>query len=329
MHAQRLLFSTLTMAALAVSLIAAPGPVKGVVGEPDTFITAGPSGWTRNIRPTFSFNSNVTGAKFECHLDTGTFAKCVSPFRTPRLADGEHSFFVRAVDGTTPDSTPATTSFTVDTTPPYTDDPQVAFYTQGLLENNHVPYVLTWEAGDNLTSTVDLVYAIQYRQLFSGGWGVWRRGASKGFIGQRLTGAQALDKTLQFRVRAVDLAGNVGAWVQTDAVAYLVHQEGAFTYSAGWKKHAVSGAWGGRLATSSTPGAQATLSFTGTGVAIVTRAGPGIAEACVDPGTLAARCVAFSGGSLAALDELTSGDHVLRISVVSGTINLDAAIIRT
>ena len=65
---------------------------------PDTTITAGPSGTTGDSTPTFSFTSEA-GATFECRVDGGAWSACSSPFTTAALADGPHTFEVRATDG--------------------------------------------------------------------------------------------------------------------------------------------------------------------------------------------------------------------------------------
>ncbi len=87
---------------------------------PDTQIDSGPSGPTGDATPSFEFSSEP-GATFECRVDTDDFSSCSSPETVAALTDGPHTFEVRATDsvGNT-DPTPATTSFTVDTTPPDT-----------------------------------------------------------------------------------------------------------------------------------------------------------------------------------------------------------------
>jgi len=87
---------------------------------PETTISSGPSGVTSDPTPTFAFTSEP-GATFECKIDAAAFAACTSPLTTPSLADGAHVFSVRAKDAASNvDATPATRSFTVDTTAPDT-----------------------------------------------------------------------------------------------------------------------------------------------------------------------------------------------------------------
>jgi hypothetical protein len=88
---------------------------------PDTTITAGPSGPTDDSTPTFRFASSQAGSTFACRVDAGAFSACSSPETLAALADGSHTFRVRATDaaGNT-DTTPAVRTFTVDTQAPNT-----------------------------------------------------------------------------------------------------------------------------------------------------------------------------------------------------------------
>src|SRR5262249_38119393 len=86
-----------------------------------TTIGSGPADPTNNTTPAFGFSSTEPNSTFECKVDSGSFAGCSSGFITPPLGEGLHTFSVRATDpaGNT-DATPATQTFTVDTTPPDT-----------------------------------------------------------------------------------------------------------------------------------------------------------------------------------------------------------------
>ena len=88
---------------------------------PNTTIGSGPTGPTNDTTPTFAFTASESGSTFECHVDTGSWATCTSPWTTTALGNGAHSVSVRATDaaGNT-DASPATRSFTVDTSAPNT-----------------------------------------------------------------------------------------------------------------------------------------------------------------------------------------------------------------
>ncbi|MBN1530850.1 MAG: hypothetical protein JW895_17445, partial [Thermoleophilaceae bacterium] len=87
---------------------------------PDTAIGSGPSGPTASRNASFGFSSEA-GATFECRLDDGAWEACESPRALTELAQGLHTFRVRAVDaaGNT-DPSEATRTWTVDTEAPET-----------------------------------------------------------------------------------------------------------------------------------------------------------------------------------------------------------------
>jgi Big-like domain-containing protein len=84
---------------------------------PDTQIDDGPpdNGTTNDFTPTFAFSSSDAQATFECQIDSGVHTSCGSPFTTPELSNGTHTFSVFAKDvAGNVDQTPATRTFTVD-----------------------------------------------------------------------------------------------------------------------------------------------------------------------------------------------------------------------
>ena len=77
---------------------------------------------TNSTSMIFTFSGADTGSgvkSFECDLDGGGFAACLSPRSYASLADGSHTFHVRAIDFVgNVDASPASHTWTVDTTPP-------------------------------------------------------------------------------------------------------------------------------------------------------------------------------------------------------------------
>ncbi len=88
---------------------------------PDTTLSGGPTGTTQSTSADFGFTADEPGASFECQLDSGPWTPCTDPDGHAGLADGDHTYSVRALDalGNT-DATPDSRSWTVDTTPPET-----------------------------------------------------------------------------------------------------------------------------------------------------------------------------------------------------------------
>jgi hypothetical protein len=92
--------------------------------EPPT-ITVGPPLWTQALTTDFEFDGNNDGVvdlSFECRLDGGAWASCVSPAQGVPVAQGHHTFEVRAITGPSGDetarSTPDEWAWTVDRTSP-------------------------------------------------------------------------------------------------------------------------------------------------------------------------------------------------------------------
>lgn len=89
--------------------------------SPETTIDTNPALFTNDTTGDFTFSSNEAGSTFECSVDSGPFVACTNPFSTAVLADGSHTFQVRAIDpSSNVDPTPASYAWTIDTNAPNT-----------------------------------------------------------------------------------------------------------------------------------------------------------------------------------------------------------------
>ena len=101
----------------------------GNTGEPDvrtwtvdttgpaTTIDGGPDGTVSRVNATFEFSAPA-GASFECRRDDQEWNACASPKDYADLADGEHTFRVRATNANGNTGEPEIRSWTVDITGP-------------------------------------------------------------------------------------------------------------------------------------------------------------------------------------------------------------------
>ena len=86
---------------------------------PETTLGDKPASLVNSASATFTFSSSESGSSFECSLDGAPFASCTSPKSYSGLADGSHTFSVRATDAArNTDSTPASYTWTVEAAAP-------------------------------------------------------------------------------------------------------------------------------------------------------------------------------------------------------------------
>jgi hypothetical protein len=81
---------------------------------PETTIGSAPAATGTSTSASFGFSADEAGSTFECSLDGGAFAACSSPKDYTGLAQGDHTFRVRATDaaGNT-DGSPASHAWTI------------------------------------------------------------------------------------------------------------------------------------------------------------------------------------------------------------------------
>jgi N-acetylglucosamine-6-sulfatase len=159
---------------------------------PDTAITAGPANGSliTDPAPTFEFTSTNPRASFECALDGGAYSPCTSPDALGPLADGQHGFSVRALDvADNIDPTPATRTFTVDTSAPQTE------ITSGPTDGSPIDYTTPTFGFTSTESPASFQCALD--------GGAYSPCTSPDALGPLADGRHGLS------VRAVDAAGNV------------------------------------------------------------------------------------------------------------------------
>ena len=133
---------------------------------PETTIDSGPSGTLNSTSATFTFSSSDPSATFECRIDgTSWEPNCTSPkdYTNLNLADGSHTFEVRATNSSGTDPTPASRTWTIDTTAPTvvvnSNSPKPSDGQTGVRRNTSVSAQFSEEMAANTvsTSTVTLV----------------------------------------------------------------------------------------------------------------------------------------------------------------------------
>jgi hypothetical protein len=184
----------------------------------DTVIDSAPTSPTKSTSATFAFHATAQGATFACSRDGGTAAPCTSPVTYTALSAGSHTFRVAATAAGVTDSTPATASWTVDTSPPSVPGNVAARATSATSVD------VSWNASTDTSGVT--------------GYDVARNGVTIGSVNGTTTSftdtTVAPATSYQYTVDARDGAGNVSqfstpAGVTTPAGAGLVQSAGSAT----------------------------------------------------------------------------------------------------
>lgn len=141
-----------------------------------------------------------------------------------------------------------------------------------------VPVATRWTGHDDQSGM--RTYEVQ-RSLDGGPWTTVATSAASRYVAATRSG-----HGYRFRVRGIDAAGYASAWQYGPTIRPAVTQEtgAAITYRGSWIRRRASTYAGGAVLASSTPGASATVRFTGRSIAWVTTRGPtrGLATIYVD-----------------------------------------------
>lgn len=162
------------------------------LSPPDTRIDSQPPALTSSTSATFTFSSpSADVARYECRRDGEAFATCTSPITLTGLADGSHTFQVKAIDTAgNEDPTPAEYTWEVDSTPP--PAPVVSTPANGSRTNDTTPRVSgTAEPGSTVTVYVD---GVPVRTLTADGSGSWSFDSAELLEAQHTVYATATDE---------------------------------------------------------------------------------------------------------------------------------------
>src|SRR5207244_1990408 len=154
---------------------------------PTASITSSPANPSNNAGPSFSFSSEA-GATFTCALDGAAFSSCSSPKSYTSVADGSHTFQVKATDTAGNTGAAASFTWTIDTVAP----PATITASPTNPSNSSSPsFSFSSEAGASFTCALD--------------------GAAFASCGSPKSYTSVADGSHTFQVKATDAAGNTGA----------------------------------------------------------------------------------------------------------------------
>ncbi len=285
--------------------------------------------------PSLAFGTAADdGVWFECRVDAGAWAPCVSPLKPGPLPGGGHQLHVRGYDAAG-NPGEASRAWTVDGTAPLATAP-IDTFVAGTTVNSAgaTPVRFTWTASDPGSGVARHEFALST----NGGAYVT---LSASLTSPSFTRNLAKGGTYRARVRAVDGAGNAGAWTRGLEFSLLVLQESSASISRSgtWTKVSNANAWGSAMRYADNRGDRLRLQFGGRSLAIVGRVGSneGAAKIYIN-GVLAKKVTLFSATTayrrvIYALDWPTEAVRTVEIRVV-GTdghprVYIDALVIGT
>ncbi|MFN8157838.1 MAG: metallophosphoesterase [Candidatus Nanopelagicales bacterium] len=194
---------------------------------PDTYFDSTPAVGTTSSSATFTFHGSAANASFTCSLDGAAATSCTSPKTYTGLSQAKHTFKVTAKVGTSSDTTPATWSWTVDSTVPSQPSALSATATSPFSVD------LAWPASTDNTG-------VTAYDVFRDGALLTSVGAVTAYTDNDVLGSS----THTYEVRARDVAGNVSvrsasATATTPAPPVPLVADGFESSSwTGWGSHA-------------------------------------------------------------------------------------------
>lgn len=318
----------LALVALSLALASPAGALA--VGDPDTtppsgtLVIAGGAAWTSS--PSVSLNVAATDAGSGVSLvelsndGLSWTTRAYAPTQAWTLAagTGTRTVFARWRDVAGNLSAAKSDTILLDTSPPTISSAEVGVATGGgFAATGALPLLLTWTGADAGTGIARYELG---QQLDGGAWTTVSTTLTGPSVGRSLAAGHAV----RFRLRAVDQAGNVGAWRTIGSSTGAIVADSAATTTGTWTSVASAGATGGTLRHTSHGTATASYTFSGRAVGWLAQPGPafGIVHVYVDgafvgtvdllAGSVQARQVVFSR------TWAVNGTHTIRL-VNAGT----------
>ena len=216
---------------------------------PTVAVTGGPATTTASNLAQFSFvatdpdrpDAELT---YQCRLEGAPFATCTSPWSSSALADGSHTFQVRALDEMENASVAATRTWRVDTTKPAVATVAPATFTVGSSVG------LRYSATDGGSGVA--TYDVRYRRAaFNGTFASYYYPASSSRDWQAIASTSvslpaSRGYTYCLSVRARDRAGNLSGWSAERCTAVALDDR-AMAASTGWARGTGSGYYAGTI----------------------------------------------------------------------------------
>jgi hypothetical protein len=159
----------------------------------------------------------------------------------------------------------------IDRTAPTSSAPTAALRNRVALSGASIPVTVSWTGTDTHGSGVAR-YELARRANGGSTWTKLSSSLALPFVNLTVPASGAF----QFRVRAVDKSGNVGAWATGPNLTSRLIQEtsASVRYRGTWRKTSSISLSGGSAKYAKTAGASATFSFTGRSIALVTTTAP-------------------------------------------------------
>jgi len=155
--------------ACALTMTAAKSATANFGALPDTSITVQPANPSNQTSASFSFTGTNSPTSFQCKLDTGAWAVCISP-KSYTVSQGNHTFQAKAINASGEDPTPASYSWLVDTALPVVS----AFDVQPRILTTNPTATISWTVTDSGGSYLDHVEVWRAPDA-SGAPGTWAK----------------------------------------------------------------------------------------------------------------------------------------------------------